>query len=124
MRRFLFGLLYVLHGLAHVFGGIRWQDVQRRPVLGTSSASEVVGTLLFALATTGFVQAGLGAWGLVGMRRIWRPLARLAVAASLLLLLFFIMPSLRLTLGIFLDIVALLLADPMALEGDHRQRLT
>lgn len=122
VRRLLFGLFFALHGAAHAFGGIRWEDVQRRPVVGTSTASALLGTFLFALTSTGFVQVGLGVWGLAGLRTIWRPLSRVCVVASLLLLLLYIVPSLRLTLGICLDVVALLLADPLLLEGDERQR--
>ncbi len=116
MRRFLVGLFFVLHGFAHALVGIRWQDVQRHPLGGTSSASAICGSALFALTFAGFLQAGLGAWGLIGLRRIWRPLARIAVAASVLLLFLFITPSLRFTVGVFLDVAALLLADPALLD--------
>ena len=116
MRRFLIGLFFVLHGAAHAFVGVRWQDVQHHPIGGTSRASELFGTALFALAFACFLQAGLGVWGIVGLRRIWRPLARIAVAASLLLLFLFITPSLRFTIGVFLDVAALLLADPTLLD--------
>ena len=122
VRHLLFGLFFVLHGAAHAFGGIRWEDVQRRPVVGTSTTSALLGTFLFALTSTGFVQVGLGVWGIAGLRTIWRPLSRVCIVASLLLLLLYIVPSLRLTVGICLDIIALLLADQLLLDGGERQR--
>ena len=117
MQRLLIGLCCVVHGAAHAFVGIRWQDVQHHPIGGTREASELLGLALFAISFAGFVQAGLGAWGMVGLHRIWRPLARIAGGASLLLLFLFINPSLRFTIGVFLDVAAFILADPTLLDG-------
>ena len=115
VRRFIIGSFFLLHGAAHAVVGIRPHDVLRHPPGGTGSAGAFAASALFAIAFGCFAQAGLGAWGLVGLRQIWRPLARIGVAAYALLLFFFITPSLRFAIGIFLDVGALLLADPRLL---------
>ena len=79
MRRTLIGLLFVLHGLAHAGAGMWAAD--RGPA--------AIVTPLWAAAMLGFVAAGFGLLGMPGLHRRWEALSVTAVAASLVLLLFF-----------------------------------
>jgi hypothetical protein len=80
MRRTLAGLFFVIHGLAHAASGMGAQDAHGG-VVRVSLA-----TLLFSLATPGFVVAGLGVWGVPRLERHWRVVAQIAAVASALLL--------------------------------------
>ena len=76
MRRTLFGLVLILHGLAHANAGMLAADRWR-----------VAPTVMWAVTSLAFLGAG---FGLVGVRRLdrrWQPLALIGIAASVLLLL-------------------------------------
>ncbi|HKW49529.1 MAG TPA: hypothetical protein VJN70_18885 [Gemmatimonadaceae bacterium] len=75
MRR-LFGTLLILHATAHPAAGV-W-------VTGMRPGTTV--TLLWFIATTGFLAAGIGLLGVERLDRHWRPVANLAAIASLGLL--------------------------------------
>jgi hypothetical protein len=76
------------------------------PNLGLSAAAvRWIGIVLVALATLGFVFAGLGAFGVPGLSEIWRTLAVASAAVSLLLLIIFW--HVWLIVGVLIDIVIL-----------------
>lgn len=78
MRRFV-ALLLVAHGMAHAAIGL-WAYAQ---------GPAWVVTILWWLATLGFVGAGFGLLGAVGLRRCWEQLAATgAIASGVLLLLY------------------------------------
>lgn len=83
------------------------------PKVGLSEAAvRWVGIILFVLATSGFVLAGLGVFGVPGLSAIWRTAA--VVSASLSLLLLVLFWHLWLIIGVLIDIgilVALLWAN-------------
>ena len=95
MRRTLIGLLFVLHGLAHAGAGMWAAD--RGPA--------AIVTPLWAAAMLGFVAAGFGLLGMPGLHRRWEALSVTAVAASLVLLLFF--GHLAFAVGLLLDAAVL-----------------
>ena len=64
-----------------------------------------IGLTLVALATLGFVLAGLGVFGVPGLNEIWRTLAVASSVVSLLLLILFW--HLWLIVGVLIDIVIL-----------------
>ena len=111
MRRFAIGLFLVLHGLAHAAAGTAAQDVPRGIAAALpAGASAPFATLLFIVAMPGFVAAGFGVWGVVGLRRIWGPLTSSAVMASALLIAFYSPPPAQVVAGLVLDGVALALS--------------
>jgi hypothetical protein len=59
---------------------------------------------------TGFVAAGFGAWGVVGLESRWRPLARAAAISSCLLLVLFVRIIIESGLGLVVDGIALAIA--------------
>ena len=75
MRR-LFGSLLILHATAHAGAGV-W-------ITGVSNGWTV--TLLWFIATTGFLFAGIGLLGVARLERHWCPIANIAAIASLGLL--------------------------------------
>lgn len=76
------------------------------PNLGLSAAAvRWIGIVLVALATLGFVLAGLGVFGVPGLNEIWRTLAVASSVVSLLLLILFW--HLWLIVGVLIDIVIL-----------------
>jgi hypothetical protein len=83
------------------------------PKVGLSEAAvRWVGIILFVLATSGFVLAGLGVFGVPGLSTIWRTAAVVSASVSLLLLVLFW--HLWLIIGVLIDIgilVALLWAN-------------
>ncbi|HEX7241306.1 MAG TPA: hypothetical protein VF263_13610 [Longimicrobiaceae bacterium] len=85
MIRKPFGLLLVLHGLAHALPGMRVTDATRWDAAG-SGALLWVATALWATAAAGLVAAGLGALGATPFRRCWRAAGRLGAGASIVLL--------------------------------------
>jgi len=109
LTRAAVGLALVLHGLAHVALGTAVQDTRR-------GAELVVGTVLFLLATPGFVAAGLGAWSVPGLRAIWGGLVKASVLASVLLLVMAAPSGARATVAIVLDALLLAVADAMTVE--------
>jgi hypothetical protein len=109
--RFAVGLLLVLHGLAHAAFGMAAQDLPGHAGTALSGAPRIwLATALFLGATPGFVGAGFGRWGVVGLHRYWRSLTYTAVVASVALLLVFPRGFLLTTLGLAFDAVALLIA--------------
>src|ERR1044071_3964243 len=75
MRRIIFGIVLVLHGLAHANAGM----------LAANDGS-VAATLLWAAASVGFIAAGLGLIGVRHFYRNWQLAAIAATACSILLL--------------------------------------
>ena len=76
------------------------------------AAVQWIGIILVALATLGFVLAGLGVFGVSGLTTIWRTVAVFSSCVSLLLLVLFW--HLWLVVGVLIDIgilVALLWAN-------------
>lgn len=111
MRRFGVGLFLVLHGLAHAAAGTAAQDAPRGIAAALpAGARELLATLLFIVAMPGFVAAGFGVWGTLGLRRIWAPLTSTAVLGSALLLALYSPPSTQLVVGLGLDAAALALS--------------
>lgn len=111
MRRFSVGLFLVLHGLAHAAFGMAAQDLPGVAGNALSGPPRVwLATLLFLGATPGFMAAGLGSWGTIGLARHWRTLAYGATTASIALLLMFPRGLMTTLLGVGFDAVALLLA--------------
>ncbi len=62
----------------------------------------LVGIILVALSTLGFMFSGLGALGVPGLREIWQAAAGLAAAFSLILLILFWHPWI--IVGVLIDI--------------------
>jgi hypothetical protein len=111
MRRFAIGLFFVLHGLAHAAAGMAAQDVPGGVEVAFGFGVRVVlATTLFAIATPGFVAAGFGTWGVVGLERWWRVAARSAAVASALLLILFPRGLVDTAIGLAFDVLALLIA--------------
>jgi hypothetical protein len=83
------------------------------PKLGLNAAAiKWIGIILVALATLGFVLAGLGVFGVPGLSEIWRTVAVISAVVSLLLLVLFW--HIWLIVGILIDIgvlIALLWAN-------------
>ncbi len=72
-----------------------------------ASAVQWIGIILVALATLGFVLAGLGVFGVSGLTAVWRTVAVVSFGVSLMLLVLFWHPWL--VVGVLLD-VGLLIA--------------
>ena len=66
------------------------------------AAVQWIGIILVALATLGFVLAGLGVFGVSGLSTIWRTVAVFSSCVSLLLLILFWHPWL--IVGVLIDI--------------------
>ncbi|MEO7368117.1 MAG: hypothetical protein ABIZ36_09175, partial [Gemmatimonadaceae bacterium] len=119
--RILLGLALIAHGLAHASAGMWATDIGGRGLV----------TLLWELSTVGFVAAGAGVLGVAELRKRWRLLVVIAVAASLLLLGIFGHPLF--VVGIVADVVALAIAvfswwdegaiEPAPIMGRMLQRL-
>jgi hypothetical protein len=75
MRRTLFGIALVLHGLAHADAGLL-----------ASNGYRLLPTLLWAAASVAFLGAGFGLIGVRRLERHWQSLGLLGVFASLALL--------------------------------------
>jgi hypothetical protein len=106
MIHILFGVFLILHGLVHAglaaapipnepnsTPGAFFTDVTRSWLLSgmklSASTIRVTGILLVALATLGFVVAGMGVLGMAGLDSIWRMTAVISSGLSLLLLVVF-----------------------------------
>jgi hypothetical protein len=85
MIRKPFGLLLVVHGLAHALPGMRVTDATRWSATG-SGVLLWIATAVWAMATAGLVGAGLGALGATPFRGRWRQAGWLGIAASVVLL--------------------------------------
>jgi hypothetical protein len=111
MPRFPVGLLLVLHGLAHAAFGMAAQDLPGVAGTALSGPPRVwLATVLFLGATPGFMAAGFGCWGTVGLARHWRAIAYGAIAASVALLSMFPRGLTTTLLGLGFDALALVLA--------------
>lgn len=95
MKRTLIGLVFVLHGLAH--SGLGMWAVPLGP--------DWFVVPMWWLAEVGFIVAGFGLLGIPWCRKIWEPVAVVAVASSILLLQRF--GSVALAFGLVLDILIL-----------------
>jgi hypothetical protein len=88
------------------------------PKLGLNPAAvQWIGIILVALATLGFVLAGLGIFGVAGLSEVWRTVAVFSASVSLLLLVLFW--HLWLIVGVLIDIgilIALLWANWPSVE--------
>lgn len=119
MRRVSVGLFFVLHGLSHAAFGMAAQDIPGVAGYALSGPPRVwLATTLFFGAMPGFLAAGLGRFGVIGLARHWRTLARGATAASVALLLMFPRAPLTTALGLAFDGFAILLS--MSLAGTPR----
>lgn len=96
--RVVLGVGLVAHGLAHASAGMWATDIGGRGLV----------TLLWELATVGFIAAGAGVLGVSALRRHWRLLVTIAVAGSLLLLGLFGHPLF--VPGIVADVIILAIA--------------
>ncbi len=111
MRRFVVGLFLVLHGLAHAAFGMAAQDLPGVAGNALSGPPRAwLATALFLGATPGFMAAGFGRLGTVGLARHWRTLAYGATIASVALLLMFPLGFTITLAGLSFDALALLLA--------------
>ena len=73
------------------------------PQLGLNAAAvQWTGIILVALATLGFVLAGLGVFGVAGLTTVWRTVAVISASVSLVLLVLFWHPWL--IVGVLIDI--------------------
>lgn len=75
MRRALFGVAMLLHGLAHANAGMLAADGAR-----------VLPTVIWAIATTAFMASGFGLLGVRRLERHWQVLGLVGILSSLLLL--------------------------------------
>ena len=75
MRRVLLGFALLLHGLAHANAGM----------LAANDGS-MVPTVLWAIASVGFLAAGFGLLGVRRLERHWQVLALAGIASSILML--------------------------------------
>jgi hypothetical protein len=125
----IIALFLIAHGLVHAGlaaapdpddpeskPGAFFTSLERSWLLPKVGLSTVVvqwiGIVLVAVATLGFVLAGLGVFGVPGLSEIWRTLSLISAGVSLLLLVLFW--HLWLIVGLLLDIgilVALLWVD-------------
>ena len=95
MKRTLIGIVFVLHGLAH--SGLGMWAMPLGP--------DWFVVPMWWLAEVGFIVAGFGLLGIPWCRKIWEPVAVVAVASSILLLQRF--GSVALAFGLVLDILIL-----------------
>ena len=106
MLKTTMAIFLIAHGLVHAGlaaapnpsdanakPGTFFSSVERSwllPQLGLNSTTvQWVGITLVALSTLGFVLAGLGIFGVVGLSSIWRAMAVIAAGVSTLLLILF-----------------------------------
>ncbi|MBX3232548.1 MAG: hypothetical protein KIT84_16355 [Labilithrix sp.] len=111
------GLALILHGLAHVALGTAVQDARQGIEL-------VVGTVLFAIATPGFVAAGFGAWNVAGLRHVWGGLVKLGVLASLLLVVISAPSASRSIAAVLGDVLLLAFSDILTAPAEPRRVTT
>jgi hypothetical protein len=123
MLKILYAVFLIAHGLVHA--GLAAAPVTNDPdpkpgAFFTASvrswllprmglgapAVQWIGILLVALATLGFILAGLGVLGLPGLSAAWRTIAVVSACISLLLLVLFWHPWL--IVGVLIDIVLLI----------------
>ena len=101
------GVTLILLGLAQVNVGVRAADKAQSWLLSglSTDAALWIATLLWFVAMIGFIAAGFGLLGVVGLRARWQRLMLTALAASVLLLVLFA-PLYTVNVAI-LDVVAL-----------------
>ena len=112
MKRFLIGSFLVVHGLAHAAMGMAAQDA-RAGSFGV--ARTAVATVLFLLATPGFVAAGLGVYGVASLEKRWTALVEAAAVASAILFLLVGRGVIEASFGLAFDVLALVLAETVTL---------
>jgi hypothetical protein len=117
--KIIIGLFLIAHGLVHAGlaaapipgdpdsnPGAFFTSPQRSWLLSklgiNPSMVQWIGIGLVALATLGFILAGLGVFGVPGLDEIWRTTAVISAALSLLLLVLFWHPWL--IVGVLIDI--------------------
>ena len=122
MLKLALAIFLIAHGLVHVGlaaapnpadpngkPGAFFTAVERSwllPQLGLSgTAVHWIGIILVTLSTLGFILAGLGIFGIVGLTAIWRTVAIISAGISLLLLIAFWHPWLP--VGVLINIVTL-----------------
>ena len=92
MLKFVVTFAILIHGLGHILFlfpllGLADRDQPLRSwLLGSETPARLVGSVLWLLAITGFIGAGLG---MIGQRDWWRTVAVLASAVSWIGLLLF-----------------------------------
>ena len=96
--RLILGVVMVAHGLAHASAGMWATDIGGRTLV----------TLLWELASVGFIAAGAGVLGVQPLWKRWRALVIIASASSLLLLGIFGHPLF--VVGIVADVILLAVA--------------
>lgn len=109
MRRTLFGIALLLHGLAHANAGLLASDGYR-----------VLPTLLWAAASVAFLGAGFGLIGVRLLERHWQILGLGGVAASLALLAIY-RPATA-ALGIAVDLAVLGILGFVSMPRRERRR--
>ncbi|MFO0662902.1 MAG: hypothetical protein U0174_03070 [Polyangiaceae bacterium] len=105
VRTFAIALLLFLHGCAHASIGMTAQDKAhsfRFPMDGPGVV--VIGTVLFAIAFTGFVAAAFALWGLKGAFPHWRKLTQVAAIASAFLIVLYAKSWTEASIGLALDV--------------------
>ena len=127
--KIIIALFLIAHGLVHtaIAAGPDPNDPDSKPGSFFTSISrswlmsrlglnnrfvQWIGIILVALATLGFILAGLGVFGIPGLSEIWRTVAVVSAVVSLLLLILFW--HRWLILGVLIDIgilIALLWAN-------------
>ena len=110
MRRTLFGIALVLHGLAHANAGMLASDEYR-----------VLPTLLWATASVAFLGAGFGLIGVRRLERHWQTLALVAVFASLVLLVVYRPATAALGIAVTIAVLGVLGFVSMP-RREHRRR--
>jgi hypothetical protein len=107
--RLAVGGFLVLHGLAHSLAGVTATNAAALRTFESPDASSAVSlwmaAVLWSVASGGFVASGLALMGTPMLRGLWRRLALVAAAASLLLIVEYV--SYGVTLGVVLDLAVL-----------------
>lgn len=122
MRTTIIGAFLIAHGLVHAILAAAPIPNDPAPKPGTfftatprswllsklgspDAAAKWTGIVLVALATIGFILAGMGALGVTGLTAIWHIMAIISAAISLLLLIIFWHSWL--IVGVLIDVGAL-----------------
>ena len=123
MLKILLAIFLIAHGLVHsglavapnpadpnAKAGAFFTTVERSWLLSqmglSGTAVRWIGICLVVLSTLGFIFAGLGILGLVGLSEIWRTVAMISAGLSMLLLILFWHPWLP--IGVLINIGTLI----------------
>lgn len=112
--RILVGILLIAHGLIHLLYLTPEADDPRYPFTLRSSwlvpepARRPVAWILMIVTVAAFTLLALAVWGVPGVSSIWPGIAIVASAASLALLIAFW--SVRLSIGVAIDVAVIVLA--------------